>query len=76
MDFKDRGTGINPKQIDYIFDPFFSTHADKSGMGLAVVRKIVHDHMGNIKVESSSGQGTTFRLTLPRSPMVGHGQLV
>jgi PAS domain S-box-containing protein len=68
IEVRDQGCGISPRDIDYIFNPFFSTRADKPGMGLAVAQRIVHDHFGAITVESQPGKGATFRVTLPKYP--------
>ena len=68
IDVGDTGTGISPEALPNIFEPFFSTKAKESGvgLGLAVVYGIVHRHRGKITVESTVGVGTTFHLTLPR----------
>jgi two-component system sensor histidine kinase PilS (NtrC family) len=63
----DTGTGIRPHDLPHIFEPFFSTKANGSGIGLALVHRIVQDHGGEIEVRSEPGAGTTFRLTLPQS---------
>jgi len=64
----DTGSGINPKNISKIYDPFFSTKdvGKGTGMGLSVVHGIVKDHGGAITVNSREGQGTTFSVFLPR----------
>jgi signal transduction histidine kinase len=61
----DRGTGIEQKNLESIFNPFFTTKADGVGLGLPIVSKIVDDHHGKIVVESEPGQGTVFRVYLP-----------
>lgn len=68
---EDTGTGIPEAIRGRIFDPFFSTKADTSGvgLGLAVVFGIVSRHGGTIRVDSTSGQGTTFVIELPREPV-------
>jgi two-component system sensor histidine kinase PilS (NtrC family) len=63
----DDGAGIPPEALDRIFDPFFTTKRDGSGLGLAMVHRIVGDHGGGVRLESSMGSGTTVRLWLPRS---------
>jgi signal transduction histidine kinase len=63
----DTGRGIKPEHLSRIFDPFFTTksqHTD-TGIGLSVVHKIVEDHGGTIRVESTVSSGTTFWITLP-----------
>jgi signal transduction histidine kinase len=61
----DRGAGIDPKHIDAIFNPFFTTKPDGVGLGLAIVSKIVDEHGGKITVESDPGKGSVFRVSLP-----------
>jgi len=64
---RDSGSGIAPEVLDRIFDPFFSTKevGKGSGMGLAMVHGIVHQHGGHVLVESAPGGGTTFRILIP-----------
>jgi two-component system sensor histidine kinase PilS (NtrC family) len=61
----DTGSGINPESLPHIFEPFFSTKPEGSGMGLAVVHRVVQDHGGDVEVRSDPGGGTTFTLRLP-----------
>jgi len=61
----DRGSGINAKDLESIFNPFFTTKADGVGLGLAIVSKIVDEHGGKIAVESEAGRGSVFRVFLP-----------
>ena len=61
----DRGHGIDPKLMDTIFNPFFTTKPEGVGLGLAIVFKIVEQHRGNITVESEQGKGSVFRVYLP-----------
>lgn len=61
----DRGSGIDPKHLENIFNPFFTTKAEGVGLGLAVVSKIVDEHGGQITVESTPGEGSVFRVYLP-----------
>jgi signal transduction histidine kinase len=61
----DDGPGMPPEVVDKIFSPFFTTKPQGSGLGLAIVRKIVDAHDGRIDVNAISGQGTSFRVTLP-----------
>ena len=60
----DSGKGIPPDIMQNIFDPFVSTKSGSSGLGLALVAKLVHDHGGIIQVDSSE-EGTCFRLYFP-----------
>ena len=61
----DRGSGIDPENLDNIFNPFFTTKPDGVGLGLAIVSKIVDQHGGKIAVESNPGKGSVFRVFLP-----------
>ncbi len=61
----DSGAGIAPGDLAKIFDPFFSTKAQGTGLGLALVQQIVVDHGGVIEVDTAPGAGTTFRLAFP-----------
>jgi len=61
----DTGCGIEPEHLPYLFDPFFSTRKNGSGLGLAICHEIIQGHGGRIEVESTPGQGATFRVYLP-----------
>jgi signal transduction histidine kinase len=61
----DRGSGIEPKHLESIFNPFFTTKSTGVGLGLAIVSKIIDEHEGKIAVESEPGSGTVFRIYLP-----------
>ena len=62
----DTGQGIADGDLPHIFEPFFSTKPEGSGIGLALVYRVVEEHGGSIEVRSRVGEGTTFILTLPR----------
>jgi two-component system sensor histidine kinase HydH len=62
---KDSGKGLSSEEQSKMFDPFFTTRKDGTGLGLAVVQKIVEQHMGHIAVESNKGQGTSISVILP-----------
>lgn len=61
----DRGSGIDPNQIESIFNPFFTTKPAGVGLGLAIVSKIVDEHGGKVAAESEAGKGSVFRIYLP-----------
>jgi len=61
----DTGTGIGDADLGNIFEPFFSTKPEGSGLGLALVHRIVRDHGGDIDVRTERDLGTTFTLRLP-----------
>lgn len=68
LSVRDSGPGIEPAVLERIFDPFFSTKppGKGAGMGLATVHGIVHEHAGHLLVETAIGEGTCFRVLLPR----------
>lgn len=62
---KDTGCGIAEEEMDRIFTPYFTTKSKGSGLGLAISQKIIEDHHGLLKIESSPGKGTTMIVSLP-----------
>ena len=67
ISFTDQGVGIPHEELQRIFDPYFTTKAGGTGLGLASVHSIVNKHNGKIEVESVLGRGTTFTFYLPSS---------
>ena len=66
ISFTDTGPGVPPERADRIFEPFVSYGKhDGAGLGLAIARRIVREHGGEIDVESSTGDGATFLVRLP-----------
>lgn len=61
----DTGTGIEKKDLPRIYDPYFTSKPAGTGLGLAVVQKIMEAHGGTINVESTAGRGTDVRLQFP-----------
>ncbi|MFO0585638.1 MAG: response regulator [Anaeromyxobacter sp.] len=61
----DEGPGIPPEIAEHLFEPFYSTKADGTGLGLASVYGIVKQHRGTVEVEPGLGRGATFRIRLP-----------
>ena len=64
----DQGMGIPPENLEKIFRLYYTTKAGGSGIGLAMVYRIVQMHDGRVDVESTVGKGTTVTLTLPAAP--------
>ena len=62
---KDNGSGISPELMGSLFEPFRSGRASGTGLGLLIVRRIVREHGGEIKVESEEGKGTSVHIYLP-----------
>ena len=64
---QDTGCGIAPEVLPHIFDPFFTTKetGKGTGLGLAIVQQVVAGHQGQIQVETTVGEGTTFTISFP-----------
>ena len=67
ISFQDHGVGIGPDHLPKVFDPYFSTKQNGSGLGLTVAYSIVDKHNGRITVDSELGHGTIFTIYLPAS---------
>jgi signal transduction histidine kinase len=66
ISFEDTGRGISEKDIENVFDPFFTTREEGTGLGLAICYGIVNRHEGEIEVKSTPGKGTSFIVKLPQ----------
>lgn len=64
-DISDTGIGMTPEQQMHIFEPFYTTRRDGTGMGLSVSYSIIRNHNGDIRVHSEVGKGSTFSVYLP-----------
>ena len=62
---RDTGVGIAPGDLARVFEPFFSTRGDGTGLGLAVVRGVAAAHRGEVTIESTTGLGTAVRVRIP-----------
>ena len=70
----DDGIGMDPADRDRIFLPFFTTKPTGTGLGMAIVKKIMDLHGGEVEIESTTGIGTTVRLVIPRATMVDRAE--
>jgi two-component system sensor histidine kinase AtoS len=61
----DTGPGIPPSDMDFIYDPFFTTKETGTGLGLPTAYQIIEQHGGELKVDKSDSSGTCFAFTLP-----------
>ena len=68
----DSGTGIDPKDVNQIFEPFYTTKASGMGMGLAICKSIVESHGGRLWVTPVHPYGTVFHIAMTGS-MSGEG---
>ncbi|MGC2627956.1 MAG: ATP-binding protein [Candidatus Udaeobacter sp.] len=63
--FIDTGGGMSAENLGRVFEPYFTTKASGSGLGLLIVRRIVREHGGELSIESSQGRGVTLTIRLP-----------
>jgi len=66
VSISDKGEGIPQKNLDQIFEPFFSTRPERVGLGLTFAKRVVEEQGGGIQVESRLKRGTTITLTFPK----------
>lgn len=62
LEIKDFGIGIKKEMLDKVFEPYFTTKSRGTGLGLPIVKRIIEEHSGEIKVLSEEGQGTVFKI--------------
>lgn len=67
LEVEDTGSGISPEVEERLFDPFFSTKDNGTGLGLPIAAKIIEQHKGILDFETRPGDGSVFRITLPAS---------
>jgi signal transduction histidine kinase len=65
LEVKDEGLGLTARATEKLFQPFFTTKATGTGLGLAVVKRIVDSHGGDISARANGDRGTTFTIRLP-----------
>jgi signal transduction histidine kinase len=70
IEIEDTGQGISASNLEHIFDPFFTTkhtsgENEGTGLGLTIAHQIIREHQGEIRVQSTEGVGTIFRINLP-----------
>ncbi len=65
VSFTDTGGGMSPENLSHVFEPYFTTKASGSGLGLLIVRRIVREHGGELSIESNEGKGLTLTIRLP-----------
>ena len=65
LSVKDAGVGFDPRTVDRLFEPFYSTKNDGMGVGLSVSRSIVENHQGRLWAVLNEGPGATFLFSVP-----------
>ena len=65
LEFSDSGPGIPQKELEKVFEPFYTTRPTGSGLGLAIARRVVEDHGGEIDIASGGSNGTVVTVRLP-----------
>lgn len=73
LQIRDTGSGIPAARLQQVFEPLYTTKPEGTGLGLYIVQEIVAAHGGQITVQSTKEQGTTFTFTLPRASAVTTG---
>jgi signal transduction histidine kinase len=69
VEVADNGVGIQPEHRERIFLPFYTTKPTGTGLGMAIVKKIMDLHGGEIEIDSAPSRGTSVRLVIPLSPL-------
>jgi signal transduction histidine kinase len=64
---QDAGAGFDDRDVDKLFDAFFTTKSDGMGIGLSVSRSIIESHHGRLWATANDGPGATFSFSIPRS---------
>ena len=65
LTFRDQGVGIEPQDLEKVFQPYFTTKEAGIGLGLAITERVIKEHGGGLEVHSQLGEGTTFTVRLP-----------
>jgi signal transduction histidine kinase len=64
--YRDNGPGLTAEQREKLFEPFFTTRAEGTGLGMAIAKRIVEAHGGQMSVSNNAKCGAEFAITLPR----------
>ena len=67
---RDTGPGLDPKNVDRLFEAFYTTKPEGMGMGLAICRSIIEAHGGRLWATANEPQGAVFQFTLPSEQVV------
>ena len=77
IEWVDTGVGIPPEHLARVTEPFFTTKAEGkgTGLGLAICRRVIQEHRGTLRIESTLGRGTTVHIALPVASDTNMGRL-
>lgn len=70
---EDNGEGMPPEDLGKVFQPFYTTKAQGTGLGMPIVKRLVELHGGDVRMVSESGKGTVVSVRLPRFPFGAAG---
>lgn len=76
VEIQDHGKGMTAEEVSKAFQPFFSTKAHGTGLGLPIARQIIEQHNGRIAIQSAPGQGTRIEVGLPAHELAVPGSLI
>ena len=76
IEVRDQGHGMSPEILERVFDPFYTTKPNGTGLGMAVVRAVVEAHAGTIRINSRVHQGTVITIQLPRMQAITQVQFL
>ena len=68
VEVRDSGPGIGPEQVERVFEAFYTTKSNGTGMGLSICRSIIDAHGGRLWAEANEPRGAVFQFTLPGAP--------
>jgi len=74
IEIEDTGVGMDKDALSRLFEPYFSTKATGTGLGLTIAKRNVELNGGTIEVSSEKGRGTTVTITLPAPPAISAGR--
>ncbi|RJP19787.1 MAG: PAS domain S-box protein [Deltaproteobacteria bacterium] len=71
---EDNGPGMTAEELGNVFQPFYTSKAQGTGLGMSIVKRLVELHGGEVRIDSDAGRGTTVSVDLPRTPFAGTGR--
>ena len=68
LSVRDAGVGLDPENMEKLFDAFYTTRTEGMGVGLSISRSIIERHQGRLWAEPNEGPGATFSFSIPSGP--------